>query len=362
MVMRLNFELNADPGTAFELIMNELSLALGRFDIAFERGPEGRLLDGGETVGRVVDWNPPQGVALEWIPAPWQSPDRLEFRAQFESTAAGTLVVVEQPDWGKRVEGGPSEMSGWIASQLIAPWLVAMAPQKMAEWITDRRARCPSGPQAKATYADPLYHRPNFLVILDTLQLKPDDWLFEIGCGGGAFLKDALKSGCRAAAIDHSADMVRTATEVNRASIEAGRLEIRQADAGTLPFAPSMFTCAVMTGVFGFIDNPAQVLSEILRVLAPGGQLVLYTGTKELQGTPAAPEPIASWLHFYEDEELSELARRAGFSKVRVDHPDFAPYARTVGIPDESMPFFQNRNAGQLLVAYKSSSRSSPSS
>ncbi len=351
--MRLSCELDMEPGAAFELFLDELSLALSRLGMTLEPGPEGRLLEREVAIARVVQWNPPHEFVLEWIAAQWQSPHRLELRARFEPSAAGTMVALEQPDWSKRVDGGESELAGWFAGQVIAPWLAAMAPQKMADWITDRRARRPSGPQSRATYADPLYHRPNFLAILDTLQLKPDDSLVEIGCGGGAFLKDALKSGCRAAAIDHSADMVRTATEANRASIEAGRLEIHQADAEKLPFASARFTRAVMTGVFGFIEHPDRVLAEIFRVLAPGGQLALFTGGKALRGTPAAPEPIASRLHFYEDDELVALARRAGFHKVRVDHPDFEPYARTVGIPQEALPLFADRTAGQLLVAYK---------
>jgi ubiquinone/menaquinone biosynthesis C-methylase UbiE len=136
-----------------------------------------------------------------------------------------------------------------------------------------------------------LYHRPNFKAILAVLGLRPDDNLLEVGCGGGAFLQDALKSGCKAAAIDHSSDMVRVAREVNHAAIQQNRLEIREADASSLPYPDGIFSGAVMTGVFGFITNPLQALSEIRRVLAPGGRLVLFTGSKELRGTPAAPEP-----------------------------------------------------------------------
>jgi hypothetical protein len=37
-----------------------------------------------------------------------------------------------------------------------------------------------------------------------------------------------------------------------------------------------------------------------------------------LRGTPAAPEPLASRAHFYEDDDLAALARRAGLSDVHV--------------------------------------------
>ena len=226
-------------------------------------------------------------------------------------------------------------------------------PTRLGDWITDRRARRPSGPQARATYRDPIYHRPNFQAILAVLKLRPDDYLLEVGCGGGAFLHDALQSGCKAEAIDHSSDMVKLAREVNHEAIQQNRLDIREGDAGSLPYPDGIFTCAVMTGVFGFISDPLKALSEVQRVLAPGGRFVLFTGTKKLLGTPAAPEPMASRLYFYEDDELEELAQKAGFIDAHLEWPDFEPLAREAGIPEEQMELFKGRGGGQLLVARK---------
>jgi len=108
-----------------------------------------------------------------------------------------------------------------------------------------------------------------------------------------------------------------------------------------------------MTGVFGFISNPVAVLSEIRRVLAPGGRFVLFTGTKKLLGTPAAPEPVASRLYFYEDNELEELARKAGFAEAHFEHIDFEPLARGAGVPEEHLALFRGDDGAQLLVARK---------
>jgi ubiquinone/menaquinone biosynthesis C-methylase UbiE len=188
------------------------------------------------------------------------------------------------------------------------------------------------------------------MVILKVLGLTEHDYLLEVGCGGGAFLEDALRSGCKAAAIDHSPDMVRLARAVNREAISQNRLEIREGEADSLPYPDATFTCTAMTGVFGFISNPLGALSEIRRVLAGGGRLVLFTGSKELRGTPAAPEPMASRLYFYEDQELEELARKAGFAEAVVERPDFEQPAREVGIPEEFLELFKGR-MGQLLVA-----------
>ena len=272
---------------------------------------------------------------------------------RFEPVDEGTRVTVGNLGWGNLLGDEGNEMAGWFASEVAAPLLSAMGPSRLGDWITDRRARRPSGPQARTIYRDPLYHRPNFKAILAVLKLRPDDYLLEVGCGGGAFLQDALQSGCKAAAIDHSSDMVKLAREVNHEAIQQNRLEIREGDAGSLPYPDGIFTCAVTTGVFGFISNPLQVLSEIRRVLAPGGRLVLFTGSKELRGTPAAPEPMASRLYFYEDHELEELARKAGFSDAHLERPDFEPLAREAGIPEEHLGLFKGRGGGQLLVARK---------
>jgi len=325
-------------------------MALSRLGIEFEHGPNGRLTEGSHEIGRVVSWQPGERIALEWHPADWQTDAMAKVELRFQPTEQGTRITLELENLEKLVGESGGELLGWFASQAAAPLLHAAGPSGLGDWITDRRARRPSGAQARQTYRDPLYHRPNFKVILKALALKPEDYLLEIGCGGGAFLEDALRLGCKAAAIDHSPDMIRLAREVNRDAISGGRLEIREAEADSLPYQDGTFTCAVMTGVFGFIDDPVKALSEVARVLAPGGRFALFAGSKELRGTPAAPEPMASRLRFYEEAELELMARQAGFTESRVEHPDFEPFAREVGVPEEAMALFTPRY-GQLLLA-----------
>ena len=353
MGIRISTDLNFDRSSAWQAILEELSTALARLGMQFQAGADGRVMEGGVEVGQVVSWQPPDEVVLEWRAAVWEPEKKTTLALRFAPLEAGTRVTLEHDNWGSLLGDEGNELAGWFASELAAPLLSAMGPTHLGDWVTDRRARRPSGPQARAVYTDPIYHRPNFKAILAVIELKPSDYLLEVGCGGGAFLQDALQSGCKAAAIDHSSDMVRLARENNREAIQQGRLEVREGDACSLPYPVGMFTCAVTTGVFGFIKEPLKALSEVHRVLAPGGRFALFTGTKKLLGTPAAPEPMASRLHLYEDDELLELARRAGFGHAHLESPDFETLAREAGVPAEALDLFKGTGGCQLMLARK---------
>jgi SAM-dependent methyltransferase len=330
-------------------VIQELVDALARLGITLEPGKDGRVVEGNVPVGRVVAWRPGERVVLEWRPADWAPGEVTGVELRFEPTSGGTRVELEHRGWGGLI-GDAEEVAGWFAGGVAAPLLRAMAPAALGDWITDRRARRPAGAAAREVYRDPLYHRPNFRVMLAELALTGKDFLLEVGCGGGALLHDALASGCRAAAVDHSADMVRLAREANREAVAAGRLDVRLASADALPFADSTFTCAAMTGVLGFLPDPVAALREIRRVLGPGGRLVSLGADSELRGTPAAPEPMASRLRFYDSDELEALARDAGFTVVSVVRRDLETFAREAGVPEEHLALFSGPGARFLLA------------
>jgi SAM-dependent methyltransferase len=199
---------------------------------------------------------------------------------------------------------GDEDLAAWRASGL--------ADQAFVDWLTDRVARRPTGSRARRVYGAEDVHDFARRAILDKLSLGPGDHLLEIGCGGGLLLREALAAGARATGLDHSDEMVELARE------RAPGAEVVLGEAEALPFPRGMFTAIAMSVVFFFFDKPLVVLRECRRVLRPGGRLAVYTTSPALRGTPAAPEPLASRGHFYSDDELAELARKAGLQDVEV--------------------------------------------
>jgi SAM-dependent methyltransferase len=197
----------------------------------------------------------------------------------------------------------------------IAAWRSSrLAPESYGDWITDRIARRPSGSRAKAQYGGETIHDFARTAILGALALGPADQLLDIGCGGGLLLRDAMRSGAKATGLDHSPDMVDVARE------RAPGAQVVLARAEELPFPDRTFTAVSMSVVFFFLDDPASVLHECHRVLHPDGRLAIFGSAPEMRGTGAAPEPIASQVHWYDDDQLAVLVREAGFRDVHVIH------------------------------------------
>ena len=183
--------------------------------------------------------------------------------------------------------------------------------------MTDRVARRPHGRAARKTYGAEDVHSWAWEPVLEALALTPEDALLDVGCGGGVFLRRALKTGCTAVGVDHSRNMVRLARKLTE-----GRARIVHGAAEDLPFGPGEFTALSTLVAYFFFPDPVAALREFRRVLSPErGRAAIYTTAPEMKGTPAAPYPLATRGHFYEDDELLAHAHAAGFAEAEVRRP-----------------------------------------
>lgn len=94
--------------------------------------------------------------------------------------------------------------------------------------------------------------------------------VFELGCGGGinqAFYDPAAIASY--AGIDPHPGLLDTARAA--ASAKGWATDIRQGRGEAIPFADASFDCVVCTFTLCSVDDPAQVLREMRRILRPGG-------------------------------------------------------------------------------------------
>lgn len=192
----------------------------------------------------------------------------------------------------------------------------------LARWkqsVVDITARKPSGRLGRFVYGRLAGVEKMGRMALERLELREDDVHLELAQGGGALLSRALETVGRAAAIDHSADMVELAKRKNRAALEEGRVEIVEGDAATLPWPEDSFTCGACTASFLFFEDPVRVLREVNRVLKPGGRFVMVTPAQQASGLiKTVFAPWASSMRLYSEAEMRAMLAEAGFVSVEV--------------------------------------------
>ena len=112
--------------------------------------------------------------------------------------------------------------------------------------------------------------------------------VFELGCGGG--LNQALYDSDRITSfsgIDPDEKLLESARE--RARAKGWDFDIRQGVGEEIPFPDGSFDTVVCTYTLCSVDDPAQVLSEMRRILAPGGKLLF------LEHGRAPDAAVARW-------------------------------------------------------------------
>ena len=96
--------------------------------------------------------------------------------------------------------------------------------------------------------------------------------LLDLGTGTGLLARRFASQGARVSAIDVSADQVQMASTA--AERESSTIDFRVAPAEQIPFDDSQFDVATANQCWMYFD-PALAIPEVLRVLKPGGKLLV---------------------------------------------------------------------------------------
>lgn len=125
--------------------------------------------------------------------------------------------------------------------------------------------------------------------VISTLNDLPDGRILEVGVGTGISLP-LYKPQHRIVGIDLSPDMLaRAETRVRRRKLDNVE-RLHEMDAANLAFGDASFDVAVAMFVMTVVPDPARVLAEIVRVVRPGGHVVLVNHFSVDKGPRAAIE------------------------------------------------------------------------
>jgi phosphatidylethanolamine/phosphatidyl-N-methylethanolamine N-methyltransferase len=124
---------------------------------------------------------------------------------------------------------------------------------------------------------------------ISTLNDFPNGRILEVGVGTGISLP-LYKRSHRLVGVDLSPDMLaRAEKRVNRRSL-ANVESLHEMDAANLAFDDASFDHAVAMFVMTVVPDPERVLGEIVRVVRPGGHVVLVNHFSVDKGPRAAIE------------------------------------------------------------------------
>jgi SAM-dependent methyltransferase len=165
------------------------------------------------------------------------------------------------------------------------------------------------------------------------LGVKPGDMFLDAGAGFGRHAFEAARNGATVFALDYAADEVTMTRATFGAMIEAKEIPasgfggVLQGDATRLPFADNTFDRVVTSEVLEHIQNDVSAISELHRVLKPGGTLGVTVPTWwpekinwMLSDEYHAPKSVGGHVRIYSATELKAKLRSAGLDVTGSHH------------------------------------------
>ncbi|WP_299490488.1 bifunctional 2-polyprenyl-6-hydroxyphenol methylase/3-demethylubiquinol 3-O-methyltransferase UbiG [Acaryochloris sp. IP29b_bin.137] len=149
--------------------------------------------------------------------------------------------------------------------------------------------------------------------------------VLDVGCGGGYTCEFLAQRGARVTGIDPSAACIEVATD--HAEEMGLTINYHVGVGEILPFACDLFDVVVCVDVLEHVQSVAATVTEIGRVIQPGGLFCFDTINRTWQSRwlmiwlledvlRQIPRGIHNWHQFVPPKELHQLLTQAEFSQV----------------------------------------------
>lgn len=168
---------------------------------------------------------------------------------------------------------------------------------------------------------------------------NPSPHILDIGCGPGILTEKLLETGGLVFSTDLSEEMIRHAKQKALQNAKAANAFFLVNDASNLPLATDRMDIALCIGVLYYVKDHRAVLSEIRRVLKPGGQAIVQINKTKWPNLYKKLVPVYRWVkanmtgkkydgldfefNYFDYPTFIREVERQGFKIAELAHFDF---------------------------------------
>ena len=159
----------------------------------------------------------------------------------------------------------------------------------------------------------------------------PGDLVLDVATGTGAVALELVRrTGATVIGLDQSEPMLREGVRRVADAGRSDRIRFAMGQAERLPFADGTFRAVTFTYLMRYVDDPAETLAELVRVLAPSGVLA----NLEFH-VPRAPFWRAMWFLYTRAmlPAAGKVSSRQWFEAGRFLGPSISSFYRRYPLP-----------------------------
>ena len=157
---------------------------------------------------------------------------------------------------------------------------------------------------------------------LTHVDIEPNFTILDVGCGGGRTTEklSALAPIGMVYGVDYAEGSVAASRARNAQLIKAGRAEIHQGSVSALPFPDSKFDLVTAIETQYYWPDLVNDMREILRVLKPGGELIVIAESYRKGTHNALQRPVMKLLKAsnLSVDDHRQLFSAAGYTAIEI--------------------------------------------
>jgi SAM-dependent methyltransferase len=147
-------------------------------------------------------------------------------------------------------------------------------------------------------------------LIFGMLAVSTEDRILDVGCGPGNYTRDLADVAGNGLVVGVDASEAMVAAAAQRGG--SPNIAYLRGDACALPFEDGSFDAACSVGVIHMLERPMVALEEMVRVLAPGGRLVVGVSCAK----PGKPRRTRAGLTTFARDEITGALRLYGLVEI----------------------------------------------